>query len=342
MRNCLLCYKNPANKKGSHIVPHFLSKRIENEEGKTGRDKEIGFVITPKQTTSYFGRAVLPEKLEEIYGEITDELIENNNIEGIVDNYFCTSCESNLSVIESEYASTLNQKPEIDQVYESSTSGFVAFLFWTSIIWRLSIQEHSGFKLKLNEEKRLNRILKKYLKNNLATIKPCPFDADLKDIGYKLLRSPHYSNKNWTWLHWQPNYERPYSIMIDEYILFLYFKTSHLKGMIMDFYGSEKLKSKAQFNIPIENESIFSVPHNEYSLIVENIKNFIVKAIDKELNTNLDKIHQRLGKEGEMNPQLKIEIKKKIADSKVALGKKFTIQNQAEIINEALSIYVNT
>ncbi len=341
MRNCLLCNENPADKKGSHIVPHFLSKRIDNEEGETGRNKEMGFVITPKQTTSYFGRAVLPEKLEEVFGEITDELIENNKIEGIVDNYFCNRCELNLSIIESEYANTLNQKPVFDQVYKGSAVGFVAFLFWVSIVWRLSIQNDSGFKLKVKEEKRINRILKKYLKDNLAEIKPNPQDSDLKDIGYKLLRSPNYSDKNWTWLHWRPNYERPYSIMIDEYVLFLYFKTSHLKGMVMDFYGSEYLKKKAQFNIPTENESIFSVSHKEYSQIVENIKNYGVKAYYQELDTNLDKIYQRLGNKGKMNAQLKIEIKKKIVDSKVALGQKFTLKNQVEIIYENMSKYIN-
>ncbi len=46
MRNCLLCYENPADKTGSHIVPHFLVKRIDNEPGQSGRDKEMGFVIT--------------------------------------------------------------------------------------------------------------------------------------------------------------------------------------------------------------------------------------------------------------------------------------------------------
>ncbi len=110
----------------------------------------------------------------------------------------------------------------------------------------------------------------------------------------------------------------------------------------MDFYGSENLKNKAQFNVPTDNESIFSVTHKEYSQIVDNIKNYGVKTVDKELDTTLDKIHQRLGKKGGMNAQLKAEIKKKIADSKVALGQKFTLKNQAEIINEALSIYVNT
>lgn len=34
MEKCNLCKENDADKKGSHIVPHFLLKRIENIEGK--------------------------------------------------------------------------------------------------------------------------------------------------------------------------------------------------------------------------------------------------------------------------------------------------------------------
>lgn len=40
MKNCLLCEQNPADKTGSHIVPHFLSKRIDNEVGSKERNKE--------------------------------------------------------------------------------------------------------------------------------------------------------------------------------------------------------------------------------------------------------------------------------------------------------------
>jgi len=206
----------------------------------------------------------------------------------------------------------------------------------------LSIQDYNGFKLKSKEEKRLNRILKNYLKYNLFEIKPNPSDSDLNNIGYKLLRSPHYSDENWSWLHWQPSYQRPYSIMIDEYILFLYFKTSHLKNMVLDFYDSEKLKQKAQFNIPTENEMIFSIPHKEYLKIVRNIRDYGVKVVVNELDTNLDKIHQRLGAKGKMNQKLKSEIKRKIANSEVALGKKLTIKNKAEIIMEVMSRCVNT
>ena len=45
MRNCLLCNENPADKTGSHIVPHFLSKRVDNEVGSMERDKELGGIL---------------------------------------------------------------------------------------------------------------------------------------------------------------------------------------------------------------------------------------------------------------------------------------------------------
>jgi hypothetical protein len=76
MKNCLICNKIPANKTGSHIIPHFLLKRIDNEEGSKKRDKEMGFLLSEFNPTSYFGRSTKLETLENIYGEITEERIE--------------------------------------------------------------------------------------------------------------------------------------------------------------------------------------------------------------------------------------------------------------------------
>src|SRR5512145_500874 len=110
MDKCKLCNKDDADKTGSHIVPYFLMKMIDNERGKKERGKELGFNIGELVTTSYFGQSVLPEKLTEIYGELSDTEIEDNKVPLIVDNFFCTDCESKLSQIENEYAKTLNNK----------------------------------------------------------------------------------------------------------------------------------------------------------------------------------------------------------------------------------------
>jgi hypothetical protein len=83
---CRLCHKKEADKKGSHIVPHFLLKRIENIEGKTQRDYELGFRIDKMGMSSHFGRSVQSEKLEETFGEISDKDIENNTHPLVVDN----------------------------------------------------------------------------------------------------------------------------------------------------------------------------------------------------------------------------------------------------------------
>ena len=66
MKKCKLCKKNEADKKGSHIIPHFLMKRIDNEIGRKGRDMEVGFSVGEFDTIPYFGRSVLPEKINDI------------------------------------------------------------------------------------------------------------------------------------------------------------------------------------------------------------------------------------------------------------------------------------
>ena len=339
MEKCLICNKD-ADQTGSHIVPHFLMKRIDNEEGSTDRDKEMGFVITEKETTSYFGQSILPEKLEEIYGDVTDELIEENEIDGIVDYFFCKNCESRLANLESEYSKIFQKKITDEENYTSFSDGFIAFVFWSSVIWRLSLQPESDFKLKPKEENRLQRILSKYLKDKIGDIKPDNNDSDLKNIGYKLLRAANYSIENYTFLHSIPFYRTPYSILIDELILFFYFKESHLKGMIQDFYGSEKLKSKAIFNKPFDEEKTLKISDQDLKDVIDRM---ILKGAEvryEYLNSLLDQLHQKLGGKGQsMYPRLKQMVIKNLLENDEKLGKRDTIPNQIEIITNTIMDY---
>lgn len=269
MKKCLLCQEREADKTGSHIVPHFLLKRIDNQIGAKGRDNELGFVIGKLETKSYFGRNVLPEELERIYGEVDDELIENNDISFIVDNFFCSNSEKELGKLESEYALSLKKTSKTNTNYTSIENKGIGFLFWISVIWRISILEKSGFKVKTKEENKLRRILKKYF----ANLKLDNNDQDLKSIGYKLLRSPNYPEKSATFLHCSPFNVRPYSIMIDEFILFFYFKSTYLNGMPSTFYGSEILMKNAEYNTPLKSEIIFSISEIELNEINQKFVN---------------------------------------------------------------------
>lgn len=343
MKNCKMCKINAADKKGSHIVPHFLLKRILNDIGEKGRDKEVAFILKKDVTTSHFGRAVQPEKLEEIYGEVTEDLIENNIDQAVVDNYFCTDCEKRLGTIESEYAKTLNQQTSLKSNYISEKRPFLCFLFWTSLIWRLSIQEDSGFKLKQKEENKLGRILDKYLKLKLEQIQPDSLDSDLFNIGYKLLRAPNFSQKKGTWLHWSSTYERPYSFIIDEYLLFFYFKKNHLKGLALNFYNTEKFKRKANFNTCFSSESIYGLEPRDYEKVTDGLMKYAVHTRLNTLSHHLDEIHQLLGGKGKhMKPYLKQTIIKRITDSDKPLGHSQTRETYIEIIKRTIEELKNT
>ena len=109
---------------GSHIVPHFLLKRIENIDRHKSRNYELGFVIKGLDTKSHFGRSV---PTEEIYGDLTEEEIDRNRHPLIVANFFCSNCEDKFARIESEYALTLRKTSA--EIYSSSIRSELRFLF---------------------------------------------------------------------------------------------------------------------------------------------------------------------------------------------------------------------
>ena len=93
MPKCKLCLEKEADFKGSHIVPHFLLKRIFNIEGKKGRDYELEFVIDGINTQAYYGRNVPREKLDSLFDEVKEGVTEENKDPHVEDYIFCTSCE---------------------------------------------------------------------------------------------------------------------------------------------------------------------------------------------------------------------------------------------------------
>ena len=337
MIKCILCKSNVADKKGSHIVPHFLLKRVENIDNKKGRDYELGYSIGEFNTESYFGRAVSTEKLESTYGDLTDEEIENNRHPLVVDNVFCTSCEKKLSVIESEYAKTLNKKNT--QIYSSEIKVEISFLFWMSIIWRMSINKKSGTELTSGENEILRRILNRYLAESLESINIAEMKLaeDLKKISYKILRSPDYSDKNFTFLLLHPEYRKPYCLLLDEYLILFSFKDNYYQYNTKGFFGFNENISKIPNNkIGNENEEIYYMK-DEYLL---NINNSIIDKL-KEIRVSkiklfLNKLHKSLGFKGTMNPEIMQNIFSEITSEKKKLGRKYTIEDLKKSTYEIL------
>lgn len=124
------------------------------------RDYEVGFEIRPSGMESYFGRNINREVRE----EYTDDQskMESRFNPDMLDNVFCSDCESFFSQLESNYAKSINLKSERNsRIINNKLSGLEAMLFWCSILWRCSVTRHFGNKLHPDFEKKLRRVLMK-------------------------------------------------------------------------------------------------------------------------------------------------------------------------------------
>lgn len=341
MKTCKLCNKNAADKSGSHIVPHFLLKRIENIEGKTGRDYEIGFSIEKLKSTSYFGRSVQPERLEETYGELTDEDIANNKHPLIVDNFFCTDCEDRLAIIESEYSKTISSIGEIE--YESGVGTIIGIIFWGSILWRMSINGKSGVKLTSEQNELLREILDSFLPKNIEELNEKAFaESDLViPITYRLLRCNDCKSEKAKFLLFHPLFYNSLCLFIDEYILAYSLNGKYDEFKNTNCFGINKLIIEAPIN-RIGNKEVIK-PFSNY--MFNELKSRIVYKVKDEyiegLNEIFDEVHRVIGGKGKRMPdEIKQEIMAEIILGEKKIGRKYTQEEIKKSIHKVLLRYM--
>lgn len=181
---CCLCRVMPANKTGSHMVPNFLAHPSFSWDGKGKRFHEAlnhDFINAQEKNCQFYGREV-PEwrfALGEGKKEITEEDIKKNVNQLEFDNEFCSHCEDRFGVLEMAYSQFYNgQKKKIHPR--------VAYLFWLSVLWRMSMGSMSIF-IDMHEELALHKLLDD---NMLDTVKEIEeSDTDLADWRYAMYRA---------------------------------------------------------------------------------------------------------------------------------------------------------
>lgn len=154
---CCLCRKHVADEVGSHAVPHLLLQKVFNLDGKQGRDYETveRHTLADGERYCYLGTGILPEERAEILNhelsqdEIDTAADDHNPL--TFDHFFCKDCEKRLSVIESQYAQIINGK-------KGTYKWSVPYLFWMSVVWRMSITK-MGTILPRDHEEKYRKIL---------------------------------------------------------------------------------------------------------------------------------------------------------------------------------------
>jgi len=321
MEKCALCLERDANDTGSHIVPHFLLKRIFNVEDAKGRDQELSFKLTEFDVETHFGRSVSPEKLDEVFGELSDaELEEKAMAQMVVNNEWCTVCEKKFADLESRYSDTLKTKSE--ENYQSTNQPSVSFIFWLSIFWRASQTDHVSFKLKYNDQKIARALLNEYDINGSDEDLTSKYSHILENISYKIYRSPDYSSKRGTFL-FMAHQSQPYSFIIDEFVVQFYFRVKHMKNNTQLFFGFEKIKD-TPLNKFQNGEFVYSLSVEDFGALMDNFVKYYQNIRVRSYDWALDRLHRKAGLRGTMDRKIKEEILHQVSAEQTKIGRKYT------------------
>lgn len=212
---CSLCRKNIANKTGSHMVPNFLAHPSFAIDAKGKRDREAlnhTFLNGPEWNGSYYGPQAF-ERMEKALGHIpTDEEIESNVNRLEYDNEFCAICEDRFGILETAYSQFYNGK-------NKSIHPRISYLFWLSVIWRMSIGR-MGLFLNSKDDLELRRIINAGIVGKDKDI--ASSDIDLGNWHYALFRAEGLSDNGDKGILGSRQEQSPYVIMVNDLVVVFY------------------------------------------------------------------------------------------------------------------------
>ena len=289
MKQCYLCKNSIANKKNSHIIPHFLIQSMINVEGKKGRNRELSISIEKDTVSEYFGSAVSPEKIERYLGRpISDKEIENQKHHFSVDDIFCPECEIRLGIIEGYYSRS--SKTEHNNIISNNINANLSFCFWASIVWRLSISEIFDFKLSAKHERKLGNLLNNCLATNIDKIKENVeiYSVEIQKYAYRLMCIDQ-NNDAEALCFILPKHKMPYSFVLNNYVLLFYASKNQVNQLKQCFFGFELEYEDAPIN-PHSNEK-----EQIKKLTDDFFYNSIKSLVEFKSSKFLNKLYKRIG-----------------------------------------------
>ncbi len=242
---CCLCRTMPANKTGSHMVPNFLTHPTFSWDGKGKRFHEAlnhDFLNASERNCRFYGREVPDWRfaLGERKKEITEEDIENNINQLEYDNEFCSHCEDRFGVLESAYSQFYNG--QLKKIHPR-----VAYLFWLSVLWRMSMGSMSIF-MDMNDELPLRKLLDDNMLDTTKKIEDS--NTDLGEWKYTIFRAEGLRDGDKGILGYRKE-SSPYVVMYNDLVMVFFHENpadaeltigpiNVQREMLNDWHGAEK------------------------------------------------------------------------------------------------------
>lgn len=334
---CTLCGMRPATQLNSHIIPSFMIARVCSYDGRGRRDTEVMFTMSTYEDKVYTGQ-IPSTKIEELFdtSKLTDERIDNELKDNTAakDNLFCPECERNLSIyLETPYADYIHRRTQID--------GTIAYFFWMSIVWRISISGLFNFRLPPDLETHLQKNLWGYINakttnNNeviLERIKTCSFR-------YRLIESPDYLNEASGYFGGNFNNDTNIlSLTMGDKILCVTFNDDALP-VDYSYIGFESELNEARVNNGLVNEQSIIVSKERFA---NGIRQMIKETAHKRLlneKEKADALWQRLGLPGTGMPdEIFRTLIERLYSEDSKQGDRKTSERYVELFNETLQMF---
>ena len=248
---CKLCRTNPANQTGSHLLTAWLVASMFDKQ-KRNRDSEIMYEIAPFDSSiPFIGRSVSPETIEDHLGRaLTDEETKNQENRLVLDYIFCSDCEKRFKTIEDEFLKKVHQPIEKTENDESTTFEFACNLlirlFFLIQVWRVSTSGNLNFSFGQTFEERIRTILDKILdikiKNTFENASK--HSGDLTAIPMCIIKSSKDFPPTSKPFMPNPLINKPFFLIINDYVVLLYEKESHTRSTPHNFYGISRYLKK--------------------------------------------------------------------------------------------------
>lgn len=329
---CALCRENDATKTNSHIIPSFLVAQICSYDGSGKRDKEVMFTMTPYEEKVYTGQ--IPDtKIQELFDQelLSEERIETElkNNTAAKDYIFCPICEKRLSdTLEAPYATYFKERKKIPED--------VQYMFWLSIVWRLSVSQQFAFRIPFEKEEMIRKHLFDYMvakeKGEAVTtiISNCPFV-------YRIIKRKDKGNKA-GYLGGRYNYDfNILSYTIGDYVLVASFSKELPEKY--SYLGLEAYIAQAPINDSTAQEQYLEIDNETYdSLIREFIKSTALKRLSAEFEF-ADKCWESVRLPGKMPDIIKKSLIMKLYSEEVKQGDRHSKERYIELFNEVLQSF---
>ena len=215
--SCLLCRKRDDFRKGSHLAPNTLIQQFFSVDGSTIRGKEVAkeHVAAELKEERFWGSSVLPEQIEETFGEEVPEeertAIKPNPLTR--DDIFCDGCEKRFGYVESAYGDYLHGR-------KATVNPVVSYLFWISVFWRLSIADMC-IRLSEEDEEKMRRMLDENLPEEPKVLKSIEANESLKGFKYCLYHCENIKGEV-TGLVGNHASRAPYRLIVGNYVVVMY------------------------------------------------------------------------------------------------------------------------